>query len=562
MKAQNIIHSFTLVFMLCAFMNAPATAQSYNYFNGGAFYGLDWNSNMNPPQWELMSTYPGSIIKTLDSNLFIHGIGPWGGTLPKTPISFIKTDALSNSIWSTRIYDLSGGSTHFYNGGNAVQTSDSGYVAVVNLQFTDFNMPGDLPWIFKLDKNGQYQWAKYYSRDNTYSGTWAIQTPVRAIISNYSGGFLLVVNYSPTISSGYPCLINCDKDGNILWKKYYTGIPFFPTKIVKTPDDGYMICGAHNSYNPALMKIDSSGNVQFYKRYTGNYFQWDFSMSEWNNGQYFITGSSKMYNAFNSYSPFILSTDVLGNLSWFKEYNGNGTDDSTVFASEISVLKNGDLLVCGARTRNNVRELSLFKTDNSGGLIWSRSKKGPWATYEGNILLRFDDDVMMTWDGNYTNWTFAHLSPAGDGICNYATRSWHEDPVAITSIASVPGIAADSTIIINILPPPINFQFIYGVPDSAVCTANWLGIEEQNGENGISIYPNPTSGVFTITTEKLAMKNIEVINVLGEKVYRLNAHTLLNHTSTIDLSSQSDGIYFLRVQTEQGVVSKKVMVLR
>ncbi|MBI4929844.1 MAG: T9SS type A sorting domain-containing protein [Bacteroidetes bacterium] len=590
MKAQNIIHLFTyslirsvtLVFMFCVFMNAPAPAQSvYNYFNGSAFYYLDYNPYLTPPQLEVTSTQPVSIIKTADSNLFITGWGPWGSwtSHPDAPLSFIKSDPLGNLIWSTHLKDplaVYPNPTHNYDIALAVQTeADSGYVAVVALRATELNMTFEFPWILKLDKNGQYQWAKYYSRDTSYLAQGV--TPVQTMTSNYSGGFLLAVSYPDSISS-YCSLINCDKDGNILWKKYYTGIKFNPTKIVKTPDYGYMICGANNPLGstPALMKIDSSGNVQFYKSYTGSYS--GYSISEWNNGQYFITGSTKMYNAFNSYSPFILSVDVLGNINWLKEYNGNGTEDSTVFASDITVLRNGDLLVCGNRVRNGTPELSYFKTDNSGNWIWSRSKKGPWATYEGQQLLKFGDDVLMTWNGSYNNFTFAHLSPAGEGICYDASQNWHEVSVSITSTSKVP--AMDTNVIINILPPPITFQFIYGIPDSVVCPLTSAGIDEQNIESNILIYPNPSNGIFSINSVEMKIKTIEVINVLGEKVAHLqllpkgggqNSISLPSGGQpqvasvaqwALDLSSSPEGIYFVRINTSAGMISKKVVVMR
>lgn len=94
------------------------------------------------------------------------------------------------------------------------------------------------------------------------------------------------------------------------------------------------------------------------------------------------------------------------------------------------------------------------------------------------------------------------------------------------------------------------------------------GIEEYDEENDILIYPNPTSGQFQITndgsasltTGLLRITNVSIYNLLGEMVLDLPVNKLTNQP--INLSSQPDGIYFVRLQTEQGMVSKKVVVMR
>lgn len=69
----------------------------------------------------------------------------------------------------------------------------------------------------------------------------------------------------------------------------------------------------------------------------------------------------------------------------------------------------------------------------------------------------------------------------------------------------------------------------------------------------INIYPNPSNGVFTMVTKKevlRAMSNIEVYNVLGEKVY--SQFISSNSQFTLDLSSQPNGIYLYRIMGDSG----------
>jgi hypothetical protein len=96
-------------------------------------------------------------------------------------------------------------------------------------------------------------------------------------------------------------------------------------------------------------------------------------------------------------------------------------------------------------------------------------------------------------------------------------------------------------------------QYIYR--DSA--RVKPLGIAETNSPlNNISIYPNPSNGTFTIqflrnvSTSLNIHNTIEVYNTLGEKVY--SQFLIPNSQFLIDLSFQSNGIYFYRVITNSG----------
>ena len=75
------------------------------------------------------------------------------------------------------------------------------------------------------------------------------------------------------------------------------------------------------------------------------------------------------------------------------------------------------------------------------------------------------------------------------------------------------------------------------------------GIEEITDD--ISVYPNPTNGIVNIKAE--GIKNIVVMNSLGQKVFE----TVENQ---IDLSQFGNGLFMLRVETENGVSVQRIMV--
>lgn len=82
-------------------------------------------------------------------------------------------------------------------------------------------------------------------------------------------------------------------------------------------------------------------------------------------------------------------------------------------------------------------------------------------------------------------------------------------------------------------------------------------IENQTFE----FYPNPTTGTFTIKgidQQRIVNTQIEVYNVYGEKKFQ--STNLQTSKSTIDLNSQPDGVYFLKIKTSEGVVTKKLVI--
>ncbi len=76
--------------------------------------------------------------------------------------------------------------------------------------------------------------------------------------------------------------------------------------------------------------------------------------------------------------------------------------------------------------------------------------------------------------------------------------------------------------------------------------------------NDINIYPNPSTGIFTVLCEKYKVQNIKVMNIIDETVYQ----TIVNSQQTIiDLSNQSKGIYFVQIIDEnKNIVNRKIVV--
>jgi len=85
-------------------------------------------------------------------------------------------------------------------------------------------------------------------------------------------------------------------------------------------------------------------------------------------------------------------------------------------------------------------------------------------------------------------------------------------------------------------------------------------IEKQ--ENTVSIYPNPTTGKFSVFSYQLSEMGgaVEIFDMMGRKL--LSHSPLTSHSSPlieIDISHLSAGMYFLKIQTSEGIITKKII---
>jgi len=92
---------------------------------------------------------------------------------------------------------------------------------------------------------------------------------------------------------------------------------------------------------------------------------------------------------------------------------------------------------------------------------------------------------------------------------------------------------------------------------------NVVRLEGGNTITNLSIYPNPSKDVFnvTFTSEDVQDLKVRVINVIGEELISDNLQQFIGeYTKKIDLTNNAKGIYFLEITTNNGLVSKKLVL--
>ena len=74
-------------------------------------------------------------------------------------------------------------------------------------------------------------------------------------------------------------------------------------------------------------------------------------------------------------------------------------------------------------------------------------------------------------------------------------------------------------------------------------------------EQMVSVYPNPTLGTLYIETENI--EAISIYNILGEKLYKVTAN---GNRFEYNFGPHGSGVYIVRIQTNKGIATKRVVV--
>ncbi len=85
-----------------------------------------------------------------------------------------------------------------------------------------------------------------------------------------------------------------------------------------------------------------------------------------------------------------------------------------------------------------------------------------------------------------------------------------------------------------------------------------VGIKSISANNSISIFPNPTSGLLNINAVEVN-SSVDVYNVIGEKVY---SNTLVKGNNVVDLSGLANGAYFVKLNSNGSITTKKVVLTK
>jgi hypothetical protein len=543
-QAQNFQWAESMGSSAIEFGRSIATDSSGNVYTSGFFIGT---ADFDPG--------PGTI------NLISAG---------NRDIFISKFDTQGNIIWAKRIggtgYDIATSIT-VDNSGNVYTTGKFSGTVDFDPGAGTSNLTsaggGDI-FISKLDPIGNFVWAK------RMGGTGIINANTIALDNSgnvyTSGYFFRTADFDPglgtsnltSVGTSDIFISKLDTAGNFIWARSIGGNSYDEATSIAADNSGNVYttgsfagtadfdpgAGTSNltssgSNDIFVSKLDAAGDYVWAKKIGGAIAEFSESIAVDLSGNVYTTGSYTdtvdfdpgpgTTNLFSVgiYNVFVSKLDAAGNFIWAKSMGGTSSSSggsSIAVDSFENVYLSGNFLDTadvdpGSGTVNLIslgsNDIFVAKLDAAGNFIWARSIGG------------------TTFDLNY--------SIAIDGTNNIYTAGWFEGTVDFD-----PGPRTS-----NLTSVGSHNMFLLKLGAGSV------GILENNFENKLTVYPNPTKGAINIELDRRYDDiTVGIRTLIGKTVLQQS----YRNSKILQLNVPGEaGMYFIEINTNGNRAILKVL---
>jgi hypothetical protein len=92
---------------------------------------------------------------------------------------------------------------------------------------------------------------------------------------------------------------------------------------------------------------------------------------------------------------------------------------------------------------------------------------------------------------------------------------------------------------------------------------NRTGVSDVINNNGFNVYPNPSTGLFKVEVVNTTKEGqVEVFDIIGNKLFSYTNAEMDAINWTIDLSNQSNGIYMVRYSADNQISTMKIKLIK
>ncbi len=309
-------------------------------------------------------------------------------------------------------------------------------------------------------------------------------------------------------------IVKLNSVGDTLWTKEFLQSSFdsypYSISVIQTSDGGYMMLGntddTHNLIlQSPLIKLNSSGDTLWTKSFIFNYGRgWMSNIRQTSDGGYIIGGCIEQdTNMKTGCFAILIKTNELGDTLWTKLYGKKAINNSFT----------------------QIYEYNMAQTNDGG-------------------------NVLVGWTGNFSVGGFVVKTDLlGNSTCDagHAIFSVMKFPFTVYSGTNIYTGSIESRI-----PVTIGLGSTSSIDPCLIITE----INEEHKENNLLIYPNPAEDNLTVEIASSMDAIISIYNIQGQLIMN---HNLKFEKTKIDISNFSKGMYFLKINSKNGITIKKFM---
>jgi hypothetical protein len=307
---------------------------------------------------------------------------------------------------------------------------------------------------------------------------------------------------------------------------------------------------------PSVTTASGSHNLEFNVTTTGDAF------SDNNKGKTtFYTNNSGIVGSVNSFTNVSDELIVLGGGCSGNWTRGNRTSDALATAGNTAYLTNlsgnypdgiKTYLVSQCYNLNNVSNPQIsFKLAYSLELNWDI------------VYVQYSTDFGANWNllgTSGSGWYNSNRTPqtSGSDCNNCPGGQWTGANTTLTTYTyPLSALNTQSNVIFRIV-----FHSDEGTVDLGAKVDDFVinGVLSTDSfeMNQIEIYPNPSNGIFNLNLKNIEANTIEIYDVSGKLIEKMDVKSISQLTQ-IDLSNASNGIYFVKISTENNTITKRII---
>jgi len=366
-------------------------------------------------------------------------------------------------------------------------------------------------------------------------------------VDNAASVFAAYIN-----ADGYMDVLSASDAGDIVnWYENTDGQGTFVTHIITTNVDGAIQVHAADIDGDGDMDVLSASEdddkIAWYENDGDGIFgsQQIISTSQ--------DGARSVYTADideDGYMDVLAASYLDGKVAWYRNIDGQGTFGTEIIISNIynnawrvtASDLNGDGHMDVIALIDDYR-IDSWQNDGQGNFIFyeiSTSAIGGEGVYAKDIDGDGDNDVLCA---NF----FGHNISWNENINGQGTV-WLERIIQenVTNASSVHAADINGDGDMDVIATGRGYGKVVWYEQGI------LGLNENTLE-GFSVYPSPTTGVLNIQS-KTPITEIEIYNQLGQLVLSNS------NKNTIDISSVSQGVYFIKIIDENGNIGTQKVV--